>query len=69
MPVFCYNAPNNTHKTNNNHKVSALITKQNKKKKISKNSTCYSKMKTTSKISIFSFSNLHQITDPTTCIS
>ena len=51
MPVFCYNAPNNTHKTNNNHKVSALITKQ--KKKISKNSTGYSKMKTTSKISIF----------------
>ena len=28
MPVFCYNAPNNIHKTNNNHKVSALVTKQ-----------------------------------------
>ena len=31
VTVFFHNAPNNTHKTNNNHKVQALVTEQKKK--------------------------------------
>ena len=30
MAVFCQNAPNNIYKTNSNHKVNALVTKQKK---------------------------------------
>ena len=37
VTVFFHNTPNNTHKTNNNHKVQALVTEQKK-------STRYSKM-------------------------
>ena len=31
VTVFFHNTPNNTHKTNNNHKVQALVTEQKKK--------------------------------------
>ena len=32
VAIFCYNASNNIHKTNNNHKVHVLVTKKRKKK-------------------------------------
>ena len=33
VAIFCYNASNNIHKTNNNHKVHVLVTKKRKKMK------------------------------------
>ena len=55
---FCQNAPNNIYKTNSNHKVNALVTKQ-KKKKIRKMSTGYSNMSFTKKLL-----KPHEKTDP-----
>ena len=54
MAVFCHNSPNNTHKTDNNRKAHALVTKR-KKMEIWKISTGYSKVSFRKKIVKASF--------------